>query len=347
MDKKKKTLRNLLIFILLIWLTFYLIFKDQNIDEMVDAFKNVKILYILIAIGFMLLYLAFEAINMGRTLKVLKEKSDFLKNLKYAFIGFFFSGITPAASGGQPMQVYYMYKDKISVANSTLALLINLASFQIITISIALISLVINIKLLSAGLIWFFVLGVTLNSMALALLLIGIFSKRLSEGLINIAIKILKFFKFKKIDNLKEKLEKEVNKYQGSAKYIKSNKLMICKTLITSFVQILIYYSIPYWIYCSFGLSDHNIFQIITIQAVLYATVSGIPSPGAVGASEGAFINIFSSVFPATMIGSALLLNRGVSFYLFVIISAIVVIINTIKTKKIQVEDEELKNLEI
>lgn len=343
MDKKKKTFRNLIIFILLIWLTFYIIFKDQNMDEMLNALSNVKIGYIFIAIIFMLLYLVFEAINMGRTLKVLKEKSSFLKNLKYAFIGFFFSSITPAASGGQPMQVYYMYKDKISVANSTLALLINLASFQIVTISIALISLVINIKLLSSGLIWFFVLGITLNSSALALLLIGIFSKRLSEGLIRFAIKVLQFFKFKNIENLQEKLESEVDKYQGSAAYIKSNKLMILKTIFTTFVQILIYYSIPYWVYCSFGLSGQNIFQIITIQAVLYATVSGIPSPGAVGVSEGGFMNIFKSVFPAEMISGALLLNRGVSFYLFVIISGIVVIVNTLKTKETSIDDIEIE----
>ena len=62
------------------------------------------------------------------SLKALNEKSTFLENLKYALIGFFFSSITPAASGGQPMQIYYMHKEKISVASSTLALLIRYKS---------------------------------------------------------------------------------------------------------------------------------------------------------------------------------------------------------------------------
>ena len=106
----------------------YLILREQNIDEIFILLGTVKIQYILIAVFCMCIYVLCEAINIGRTLKALNEKSTLIKNIKYALIGFFFSAITPAASGGQPMQIYYMYKENISVANSTLALLINLSS---------------------------------------------------------------------------------------------------------------------------------------------------------------------------------------------------------------------------
>ena len=72
----------------------------------------------------MVLYFLCETINVTRTLKILGEKSIFLKNFKYTLIGFFFSSITPAASGGQPMEIYYMSRDGLNVANSTLALLL-------------------------------------------------------------------------------------------------------------------------------------------------------------------------------------------------------------------------------
>lgn len=334
MEKTKKIFKNLILFILLIGLTFYIVLKDQNMSEMYEVLLTVKFRYVLIAIICMCLYFILEALNMGRTLKVLNEESNIFKNIKYALIGFFFSSITPAASGGQPMQIYYMYKDKISVANSTLALLINLCSFQIITLSLAFVSVFINANYMNAGLIWFFVIGVTLNSMALILLLIGIFSKRLSAVLIKFAVKILKLFKIKNIESKQEKLENELNKYQGSAKYIKEHKFLIIRTLLTTLIQILIYYSIPYWIYCSFGLNEYNIFEIITLQSVLYATVSGIPSPGAVGVTEGGFMSLFKSIFPPTIISSAMLLNRGVSFYLCVLITGIIVIVTTLRTKK-------------
>ena len=70
-------------------------------------------------------------------------------------------------------------------------------------------------------------------------------------------------------------------------------------------------------------MDKYNIFEIITLQSIIYATVSGIPSPGAVGVSEGGFIAIFKHVFPENMINSAMLLNRGINFYLFVIISLV------------------------
>lgn len=330
---KKKYLRNLILFMLIILLTFYIILKDQSITKIIEVLSSIDLKYILIAIICMLIYLICEAINIGRTLKVLGEKSTFYKNIKYAMIGFFFSSVTPAASGGQPMQIYYMNKDKISVANSTLSLLINLTSMQIVTISIAIISLFFNYEYMNSILIGLFVLGIFLNSTALGLLLVSVFSKRMTKGLINIAIKILEFFKIKNIEDKKNKLENELNKYQSSATYIKSNIKVIVKILITTYIQFLIYYSISYWVYRSFGLKEYNILQIISMQSVLFATVSGIPSPGAVGVSEGGFLEIFRNVYSESILHEAMLLNRGVNFYLFVIISSVIVMLYTVRDK--------------
>lgn len=343
MSKTKKLIRNLILFFAIIILTFSIIFKDQNIYEIFNILQSVKKEYILIAIMCMCFYIVCEAINIGRALKTLNEKSTFLKNIKYALIGFFFSSITPAASGGQPMQIYYMYKDKISVSSSTLALLINLTCVQIVTISVALFSLCFNYKYLNRFLVGFFILGITLNLTALALLLISISSKRMTSGLINIVIKILRFFKVKDIENKQMKLESELKKYQDSAEYIKSNKIVILKNLITTYIQFIVYFSISYLVYRSFGLSEHSIFEIIMMQSVLYATVSGIPSPGAVGVSEGGYLAIFATVFPETILNSAMLLTRGVNFYLFVAISALVVIINAMSEK--QKKETEIYNI--
>ena len=185
MKKKGKLIRNLLIFILLIVLTFTIIFKDNNFFDIFSIMKNAKLEFILIGIVAMCIYLSLEAINIGRTLRMLGEKSTFLKNFKYAAIGFFFSAVTPAASGGQPMQIYYMSKDDIAVSSSTIALLLNLTSMQIITISMALVSVFFFYEYLNSALIIFFVIGIMLNLSALILLLVSIFSEKLSKGIID------------------------------------------------------------------------------------------------------------------------------------------------------------------
>lgn len=337
MEKNKKVKRmitNFIIFMLLIVLTFTLVFKDQDVSEIFGIAMSVKKRFILIAILAMCIYVSCEALNIGRILKELGEKSNFFKNLKYTLIGFFFSAITPAASGGQPMEIYYMHKEKISVANSTLALLMQLCSFQIVSITMGIISAIIHFDVLKTGLVYLFILGIVLNSSALVLLVIAIYSKRLSAGLIKFCVKVLKFFRIPKIEEKQEKLEKELASYQESAKYIKEHKLLMLKTILTTAVQLLAYYSVPYWVYLAFGFNSQNIWQILTLQAVLFATVSGIPSPGAVGVSEGGFIGIFKNVFPQTAINSAMILNRGVNFYLLVLVSAVVVMVNILKDKK-------------
>lgn len=337
MENKKKTtkyLRNFILFILIIIVTFYIVLKDQSITDILNVFANIDHKYIIVAILAMCLYFVCEGYNIGRILKTLGEKSHFFRNIKYSLIGFFFSAVTPAASGGQPMQVYYMHKDKISVANATLTLLIGLISVQIVTISIALVSLIFNYTYLTDVMRWFFAIGMIFNGSALALLLIGVFSRRATKAIINFVVKILKFFKVKNIEKKEEKLIKELRKYQVGARYIKLNKIVMIKTIALTYVQYLLFYSISFWVYKALGLSGQNIFQILSIQAVLYGSTSAIPSPGAVGVSEGGFIEIYKTIYSEGMIKGAMLLNRGVNFYLFVIISSVIVMIYTIKDKK-------------
>ena len=333
MKKQTKLVMNFFVFILLIVLTLYVLLKDQNLLEVFDIIKSAKIEFVLLGIMCVAIYVMCESVNISRTLKALGEKSTFAHNIKYALIGFFFSAITPAASGGQPMQIYYMHKNHISIANSTLALLINLTSMQIVTIGLALFSIMINYQYMNKTLIILFAIGILLNLTALTLLLVGIFSKKLSRALINFAIKVLKLFRIRNIENKKQKLEETLAKYQNSADYIKNNKRLIFRTILTTLVQYISYYSVTYCTYRALGLADHNVLEIVTMQAVLYGTVSGIPSPGAVGVTEGAFIEIFRNIYPQNMIKSAVLLNRGINFYLLNIVCGIVTIINQLVSK--------------
>lgn len=331
---RKKVFKNLFVFLLIIIVTFYIIFKDQDFSELPTILSHIDLKYMLTAVICMILYFACDAINIGRTLKQLGERTTFFKNIKYSLIGFFFSSVTPAASGGQPMQIYYMKKENISVANSTLTFLINLSCMQVVTISLAIVSLCFNISNMNGVLIGCFIIGILLNLSALALLVISIFSKRMTNGLMKFVVKFLKLIKIKNIESKKERLEKELDKYQASAEYIKSSKGVIIKNLLTTYLQFLLYFSISYWVYRSFGLKQCNVIQIVSLQAILFATVSGIPSPGAVGVSEGGFLELFKNVYTKEQIGSAMLLNRGVNFYLFVVLSAIIVLIYSIKDKK-------------
>ena len=151
-------------------------------------------------LAIMLLFFFMEAYNIKSILKTFGEKISIFKAYKFTLIGFFFSAITPAATGGQPMEIYYMKKEKISGAHATMALLIQLCGFQISTLSLGVICAIINPGVLKGGLLLLFLVGVTINGFALLLMLVCIFSKRLTAKLVNISIKIMKFFRVKNIE---------------------------------------------------------------------------------------------------------------------------------------------------
>ncbi len=354
--KKKanlKMLRNLLFFIGLIYLTFWIIFNDQSIEEIKNVIKSANTNFILLAVLLMFCFFLTEAYNVKKLLNVFGDKISLISALKFTWIGFFFSAITPAASGGQPIEIYYMTKEKVSGANATMVLLIQLCSFQISSILIGIICAILNPAILNDGLIWLFLYGIIINGFILSVMLICIFSKKLTQKIVNLFIKILEFFKIKNIETKKKKIEEGLEKYNESSIFIKSHKGEFIKSILRVFMQVVFYYTVPYCVYKAFGLTSYNIFQMFTMQAILFATVSGLPLPGSVGVSETVFLKIFEPAFGNKILSGAMLLSRGITFYLYVIISLIIVVINAFKMKNIigeidqnVMEIEKLENIQ-
>lgn len=331
-----KMLRNLFFFFLLIAFTFWFLFKDQDMNELVNTIKSVNLLYVGISILLMLCVYLMESINIKCILKSLGEKKiSIFKALKFTWIGFFFSAITPAASGGQPVEIYYMTKENISTANATLAMMLQLCGFQISTLLIAIICVIIYPTILSGGIIWIFILGIILNIIVLAFMFIGIFSKKITKKIVNFFIKILKLIKINNLDTKKKKIEEGLSQYNESAIFIKKNKKEFFMSIVRVFIQVLFLHSIPFFVYKAFGLSGYSYIEVLSIQAILYIMVCSIPLPGSIGVSETLFLKLFGGVFGELILSSAMLINRFVSFYFFILVSSLVVIINAIKMKNV------------
>jgi len=287
--KCKKGIVNTIIFLFFISLTFFVIFKEDNVGEIFKIIQKVDIKFIAIAILCMCCFILSEGINIARTLKLLGCKVNFINSIKYALVGFFFSSVTPSASGGDPMQLYYMKKDGLPIGHSALALLTEFSSFQFVTVIIALIGFIINYNFIqnSVGNIKYLLLiGVAINVAILAIILLTIFSNKIIHILLNLVCKILEKLHYRKVASFKEKCLEQIQEYKAGSKLLKRNKKILAKIILTTIVQIVLYHSIPYIIYLSFGLNEANFLQFLSLQAVLYISVSSIPLPGAVGASE-------------------------------------------------------------
>lgn len=233
------------------------------------------------------------------------------------------------------MQLYYMKKDGLPIGHSALALLTEFLSFQVVTIMMAVIGLIVNYSFIekSIGNIkYLFILGIAINLVILIIIILAIFCKNITYFLLNFTCKILSKIHYPKIKTFRKKAIKQIKEYRKGARLLRNNKKVLLKIVTTTIFQVILYNSIPYLIYLSFGLPNGNFFEVLSAQAVLYISVSALPSPGAVGLSEGGFLIIYKLLFPSTLLSSAMILSRGISFYLFVIISGIAVLIFSLKS---------------
>lgn len=350
MNSKFKQYLSLFFMILLMGITSYFIFKDQSFTSLIEALKTVNPFYILLGLMMMFVFVACEAMNTFSIMKALKQKVSYLKCLGFAFVGFYFSSITPSSSGGQPAQMFYMNKAKINLSYSSLNLLIITVVYQIVMMVYGAILFLINHDFLMTnlnGIKYFLIFSVTINLLLTAGILMAMFSKKFIYQLINVLTKFLAKVKLiKNIDETRHKLESLVQEYTNSAAYIKTQPLLLLQIIFTTTLQLTATYLVPFFVYKAFHLDSYTMLEIVSLQALVSLAVSSIPLPGAVGASENAFMSVFKLFFASHLLVPAMLLCRGISFYAFLLISGIIsLIVHIILTKDNHSPQKPLKAL--
>lgn len=331
LNDKKKYWASITLLFLLIGFTAYLLGKDYSLEMLITSLKQANPLFLLSGLFIMFCYISCEALNTQRIMATFGHKLSLKQCLKYAFIGFYFCAITPSATGGQPAQIYYMKKDGIPVSFSTLTLLINLAIYQTVTLlcSVAFFLLKSDFILGAVqGLGPLFILGITIYLIALGLILAAIFSHSLMKKCFYAVIRLGTFCKIVKNPvQARENADKQLAEYQQCVVHIKKHPRLLLYNFAVTLLQLLCYFSIPYFVYQAFHLSAYDLWDMLAMQAVLTVSVSALPLPGAVGAAEGSFLKLFEMFFAPTILLPAMLLTRFINFYAMLIIGGMIAII--------------------
>ena len=101
--------------------------------------------------------------------------------------------------------------------------------------------------------------------------------------------------------------------------------MAIFNTTLISFVQRFFLFFITYVVYRSFGLNTENAVTITLLQSIISISVDMLPLPGGMGISERLYLLIFSPIFGGiTAATASMLVSRGFSYYVLIIISGIV-----------------------
>lgn len=97
---------------------------------------------------------------------------------------------------------------------------------------------------------------------------------------------------------------------------------LFIKMPLTSFLQLFLYHSIPFFCAKALGLSASWLPCVLT-QSFLFVSVSSLPLPGASGVTEAGFAALFGAGFTGQDLASLLILSRTVSFIIPLIVTGI------------------------
>lgn len=350
----KKRILEVSIFLLVMFLTFYTLFSGKNLGEIANAITKMSVGYLIPAAALAVFFVCAEGYMIWYLLQAMKanrakkEGSSLIRCIQYSFIGFFYSGITPSATGGQPVQLYYMSKDGNRGSDSTVVLMTVAVVYKFVLVILGAAILLFWYEPLHAELGKFFPLylfGLLLN-VILVVIIVGIML------LPNIMLKCGLFFEkmFVRMKILKpsekrpEKIHEFIGSYQNAVSWLRMHKGKLLFVVFVTFLQRCSVFLLTYMVYLGFGLSGTGMMKVILLQAAVYIAVDMLPLPGAQGITELMYQTVFVHVFTGAYLIPSMLVSRGINFYFLLIVSLIVVLINKIRYKQASCQTVKANN---
>lgn len=338
-SQDRKKIANGILFFLVMGLTFYTFFRGQDLTKILEAMGQLSIVGLGIAVLTGLFFVSAEGIMIHYLLKSMASenasahgRSSLRRCISYSFIGFFYSGITPSATGGQPMQLYHMKKDGNNLSDSSVVLMTVALIYKLVLVIIGIGTLIFwntPLKFYLRRYYGLFLLGLALNTTLVAALLAVMFApkwmKRIITGVESLLIMVRIF---KKSEKRREKIDQFIDGYQNAVQFLWKHKGKICVVILFTFLQRFSVFFLAYVVYRGFSLSGADMMTVVLLQASVYIAVDMLPVPGSQGITELMYRSIFREIFTGAYLMPSLYVTRGISFYFLLLVSLAVVIWN-------------------
>ena len=325
MMTKKKTILNIAFLLLVLGLTIYFVFRGEDLDNLVHWLGQADWRYWIGSVVCVVIFIIGESFIIHYLMKTLSLRLKLTHCFLYSFIGFFVSCITPSASGGQPAQIYYMQKDGLPIPTTTLVLMLVTITYKLVLVMIAVFVFIFRPPVVMGYLepvMFWAVLGLVLNIIAIGNLLILVFHPSLASWIVRMVSRILhKLHLFKFEEKGMKKVESAMEQYHGVADYYRTHHLVIWNAFFITVVQRFLLFFVTYLVYRSFGLRGESVMTIVLLQGMISEAVDMLPLPGGMGISETLFLTIFAPICGELLL-PVMVVSRGISYYTQLLISA-------------------------
>lgn len=339
---KKKIWLNLVIVLIILLLLILWIAKTNDIGVVIETIKSAQINYILLGILVMIGYWLFTGLSLHIIIKInVGKKVSTFDSINISNSAFFFNGITPFSSGGQPFQLYYLRKKGVHSANSAGILMMNFIIYQIVLTILSTIFLIMFFNDLRTvdNFVILVLIGFSINTFIVLILIGCAISKNVKKiclALISVVFKIKPLRKYK--DSAIQRTTKFVDDAQSSFRDIFKKKFPMLIAFCSQIIALVLFYSIPFFAFLALGYTFNfeNYLMVVALTSFINMFMIWIPTPGSSGGAEWGFKTLF--VLPVLGIFStdavaAMLIWRFLTYYLSIINGLISVILLSLRSR--------------
>lgn len=339
MKKRKANVQQIASFALLavtLLIVLYIGFSDNDMTELASALRSLSPAYLLLCLLSWALYVFFDTLAIHHFLRSQGQKIRFRQSLHSAIVGIYYSNITPGATGGQPMQMYCLTKYGVPIGVSGSGLAVKFVVFQAVLLFFGAILWLVHAPFVGThveGSVWFVVLGYVANFFSIGMVALMAISRRAVRWLIDLCIRIgVKLRLCKEPEASRQKWYNHCQSFLDSVQMLMKKPRDVIIQCLIAICQILSLMLVILAVYHALGLSGESTMELITMGVLLYIGASYVPTPGASGAQEGGFASLFRSIFPDAHRFVALLIWRFSTYYLSVLVGAVVSTVDNLRS---------------
>ncbi|MGI6652847.1 MAG: lysylphosphatidylglycerol synthase transmembrane domain-containing protein [Christensenellales bacterium] len=297
----------------------YFAFQSGDVTQIGQALHAVNPWWLLGALGCFVLHAFFEGAIVHVFFRFQHVNARLGSSILVGLIGMYYSAITPAATGGQPMQVYAFKKRGVPPGIASSALAVKFFCWQSALLLMGGLLWAIFPEVVANTLkqgVWFLGVGFFANGVAVVLVILLAVSRNVVRAILIFMVKLAHKVRIvKDVAQTSSKWDAALMDFHASVDLLTGHPFQFLVLFLMSALQVTALMSAVYFVYRGFGLSQAPYIHLFTIQLMLHIAASFTPLPGASGAQEGGFYLFFGNFFPSDIIFAALLVWRFVTYY--------------------------------
>ena len=299
------------------------------------ARKKLLIYAVLCVIG----YIVFEAeafLCLLREAGYKKKQGDVLV---YSAADIYCAAITPSATGGQPVCAWFMARDGVPIGTASALLLVYLIMHTLATMTIGLIGLVVKPGVF-LGFSIFSKLLIVLGYLALTgltVFFVMLLSK--ADWIFRKGAQVIGWLYKKNIIKRREywteRYRKVIQDYSDSVGSMKGNPYMLFFIYELNVLQRVSQQLVSSLMYMATGGEAANVGSIFVTQIFTAIGSMWVPVPGGMGVADYLLIDGLHAVMEKQAAVQLELLSRGLSFYICVLASLLIVLIGYLRRRRL------------